>query len=606
MSVLNILNNSNCIITEVELSKNAINFLEKQFVSDGDKRIIEKKFIFQIVYVERKIPHWYRCSLIDQNSKFDGFCIKYDDQFGIPKEGDIIQTNHVQIVKLPNRDNYLYFCDNVKKISEAFELMKINLGLIGRNKELNKNNNNINNEIKHYNKNKSFNKNKEYNNHIGYNNNNINKEYTLYQDLLSKDNIQHPIFYLKCLIKYGIKDYASKSDKSDGKMQNYYFLDTEGDSIKVVCFGMSNIKYFDQLILPGNVYEISNMDIQKNKGDNSNIEPFKFMITKYKTSIRQLTNKDDFTIIRNINGKLLTKIVDLKREKLGKSLCVVGIVLEDRGIMGLSSKDNKYRFLIMGDNSFHRIVVKLWTKIINPEKKFSKGDIVYMTYLYYNESSIFNQLVASKRTEVFYCQPSPIQQELTLFYQQHSNLYEYKSMNLVYLHYKKDIQFKFISELIHEKQKGIQNYQNNKPIKICGRVLNCNHRKANVSFFCENCSRKVEVKHFENCKGKQKVILKLFIEIKDCSGKIFIELHEFTAENFLKISANEYIKAINENNEEKINEINRRILYKNYIFYGKTEPSLNKFYSGFTVYQIDEINAEYYKSLIPKLSQHLK
>ena len=107
----------------IKLSKGAINYLDNQFIKNGDKKIINKQFTFQVIYAIKKLSNWYCCSLLDQDNKFGGFCIQYESQYGEPKKGDIIQTNKIQIIKLPNRDTNLYFCENVKKLKESKKMV---------------------------------------------------------------------------------------------------------------------------------------------------------------------------------------------------------------------------------------------------------------------------------------------------------------------------------------------------------------------------------------------------------------------------------------------------------------------------------------------------
>ena len=229
---------------EIQLSKNGIDFLESQFIREFEKKIINEKFIFQIVYIMNKYNNWYNCSLIDLNKKYDGFFIKYDDESLIPKIGDIIETKRIQIVKLPNRDNYIFFCDEVQKIKENLDLMKINLQTINK---YNENNININNNNKFI----TPNKNKD---NFFLENYESNKKYTLIKDLSSTKNLDDVILYVKCRRKSSIKDYTNKSEKADGKYQYYVFIDSEGDSIKVTTFTMMNINYFNNIIQPGSVY----------------------------------------------------------------------------------------------------------------------------------------------------------------------------------------------------------------------------------------------------------------------------------------------------------------------------------------------------------------
>ena len=246
MSISNSLNDINPINNNTELSKNAIQYLSKQIVNDGEKKIIEQKFIFQIIYSINKINNWYCCSLMDQSSKFGGFCIQYIDKSQIPKKGDIIEVNNIQIIKLPSRENHLYFCDNVKLIhKENKENTLIN--------KIRKKSNNIQDEKK--------------NNEINHINIKINKisktdsdkskkVYTLVKEIMiEKKIILNPVFYLKCQSKSIIKNY--EKGKSKGLFQSYHFLDTEGDYLKILTFSHQNTSYFDNIIHPGNVYEIS-------------------------------------------------------------------------------------------------------------------------------------------------------------------------------------------------------------------------------------------------------------------------------------------------------------------------------------------------------------
>ena len=111
MNEPNILNSpkNNKNFNNIKLSKGAINFLDNQIIKNGENKIIEINFTFQIINAIKKLSNWYCCSLMDQNAKYGGFCIKYRKKHGEPKKGDIIKTTKIQIVKLPNRETNLYF-----------------------------------------------------------------------------------------------------------------------------------------------------------------------------------------------------------------------------------------------------------------------------------------------------------------------------------------------------------------------------------------------------------------------------------------------------------------------------------------------------------------
>ena len=600
MSTFNIINYMKNEKENIELSKNAINFLQKQFIRDGEKKTINNKFILQIVCASKKLQNWYYSSLKDQNNKDNGFYIKYKEVSDIPKEGDIIQITNIQIVKLPNRDSYLYFCDNVIKIKEIVQLMRRNdekiYSIISSDSEtfINMDNDCINLDYKYTTPNKN-----KYDYSLKENvTNNTNKKYTLLKDLLNNSNIKNPVFYLKCKSKSGIKDYVRKSEKDEGKKQFYYFLDTEGDLFQLCAFGALNTSYFNELIQFGCVYEISNLVFQRNTTEYSDIFPFHFWLSKFSSKIIKLEDKGDFTKIRHIYGKINTKISELNLEKTNIKINIVGIVLDNRGIFQTSNGEKNYRLLIIGDNSFHRICVKLWTTIINSERIFEKGDIIYFENVFYKEDYIYNELKLTKITKIYHCQTSPIEQELKLFYKGHSNIYEYKDLNVKYLNTKNNIPFKFISEFIKENVNKPEKDTNYSLVKIRGTLLNFIHTKNNIKRRCLLCSKPEENEYCELCGNKTNLSFKFSFEIKDCSGSLLTSLIGLKAELFLKMKPEEYIKIINDNNKKKIQEINDRILFKNYIFYGKYSQSQNGYNGGFNIIQFDEEKEVFYKNLI--------
>ena len=552
-------------INIIKLSKDAINFLSKQFVSVGEKRIIVEKFIFQIISSIKQTQNWYCCSLIDQNSQFGGFCIKYEDKYGTPKKGDIIKTNNIQIVKLPNRDGYLYFCDNVIRLKESEELMEINF------KKINSSNRDNNNECTGNLNDKEINMDNKFvtpNKKIINNNyceeteyNQEKKKYTLYNEILKNINIPDPIFYLKCKSKSTIKNFVHKNDNTESKRQFYYFLDTEGDLVQIVAYGMANIKYFNSLIEMGNVYEFSKMTMHENKNDTTSIFPIVFWISKFSTVIKKMEDKGEFTRIRNINEKLITKIYDLNSQKVNIYLNVVGIVLGDRGIVETPNGEKKSRLIVICDKTFHCISISLWTNIFNQEISFKKGDIIYLCNICYKENYIYNFLSVNKKTQIYYCQPSPYEQELKNFYEEHPNIYEYKELNFKFLNSKKDIPLKTIYEFKKDYENQHQNNSKNIFIKIRGILFNFLHKKSNVSKKCIFCNKKIESEKCDICGNIPKLYFYFKLEIKDHSGHLLIDFFGQKAEMFLRISPEEYIKILNDNNEKKINEINKRILY---------------------------------------------
>ena len=247
-----------------QLSKGAINYLDNQFIKDGESRIIQEEFTFQVIYAMKKLSNWYCCSLMDQNAKYGGFCIKYRKKHGEPKKGDIIKTTKIQIVKLPNRETNLYFCEDVIKISESKKMilnpkivesikkthstskkklyLKYNIFQnIKEEENDDSKNNNINiNEI-----NNDINLNSPIKNIIKNSENNIfsdskrvmssQKKATLISELTSFTN--NPYFILKCIAKSEIKAFSSRYNPNGiDFVQNYVFSDINGDKIQATAY----------------------------------------------------------------------------------------------------------------------------------------------------------------------------------------------------------------------------------------------------------------------------------------------------------------------------------------------------------------------------------
>ena len=163
-----------------------------------------------------------------------------------------------------------------------------------------------------------------------------------------------------------------------------------------------------------------------------------------------------------------------------------------------------------------------------------------MANFYYNEYPMYCELSNSKISEVYQCQPSPIEQELRNFYKAHPNIYEYKDMTFIYLNTKKDIEFKFISDFRKINQKENDNILKTKSLKLSGTITNFIHRANNVVVSCSFCGKRVDDSHFLNCCGIPKLSFKLIIDIKDCSGHMLLDLYGKNAENFLEMTPGEY------------------------------------------------------------------
>ena len=602
--------NNSININNIKLSEGAINFLDNQMVKNGDIKLIETNFIFQVIHAIKKLPNWYCCSLLDKNTKFGGFCIKYANQYGIPKKGDIIQTNKIQIVKLPNRDTNLYFCEDVKKLNESKKMIidPKKLDSITKKRSSSKKNSNLNYKLLgNINNNKNIFNSSQKSLSTNLNNNVEQNKYTLISNLDNFTN--NPIFFLKCRTKSVIKEYIYKSNNRPGFVQNYMFFDTNGDEIQGVAFDKYANDY-NEIIKVGSVYEIYKAE---RKQLNPNFQKTKCQIGltfRNYTMIKELEDKGEFD---NFKKSKFIEIGELTIDNINRIINVRGIVLEDRGITEKKKENDKsmlIRRLLIGDKSLHKINIKLYGEKVQPDKNYIKGEIITVFYIKYMNYNNYYYLSSNPCTEIVPCDNPENEKELKDFYIKHPYIYEYKDMNYVGMNSKSNVKFQFVNDIIDEYNKEYnENDKNNqKLIKINGTVKNFNHKVSNYFECCAFCNKKTE-EVCPNClTDKKKLILKFDIEITDCSGNLWIELYGEIAEHFIGISADEYEKLIKNNDKTGLNNINKRIIYHNYSFIGKYRgPGYDEdHYNSFAVLQFNENDKDYFKELINKLKPSIE
>ena len=607
------------------LSKEAINYLDNQIIKDGENRTIEAPFTFQVVYAIKKFKDWYCCCLMDQKSKYGGFCIKYNKRYGEPKEGDIIKTKKIQIVKLPNRDNNLYFCDNVKKLEESKKMiinpqsvdsvtkvrstskkkayLKYNIFQNYNGEE----DDNIYNEININSPNQDRLINIE-NKILSENRNKIvtPKKPILISDLTSFTN--NPFFILKFIAKSDIKIFSSKYNLIGmDYVQNYVFSDINGDKIQAVAYSYDTTQKFDKLLKINSIYKISRVNKKTNFRNEFNITNTQIQLTfNFNTKIEELTEEE-----RKSQGfkdkNEFTKIKDLLNKE-NKVFNIYGIILDDKGIIEKKKINNneiiKYRRLIIGDDSLHKVNLILWEdSMLDSDNLYFKGDIVCAKDFKYKSYYFYYQLNSSFASKFEYLTEPKVNKRLKKFYSKHQKIEEYTDLTFLELNNRKDIKHIFIEEFLDEFEAEIQkqsNYNNNKCYKINGIVVNIEHGDNNVFSGCKFCGKKFD----EICPScntyNKKLFLDFWIQIKDCSNQMWIRLSGECAENFLGITPEEYQLLIKYNNKYKLAQIEKRFLYYEFIFIGKNNsPTLDDFRSGgFSVFQYKRVDKDYFRQLI--------
>ena len=567
------------------LSKEAINYLDNQIINDGESKTIDAEFTFQVVHSIKRVDNWYCCSLIDQNSKYGGFCVKYKKRYGVPQVGDIIKTSTIQIVKLPNRDLNLYFCDHVKKMEESKKMiinpqnvesikkvrstsrkqayMKYN---IFKNYE---GDDEINNNMNSPTKNKfPFLENK-----VLSDTKNINpsqKKPTLISELTSFVN--NPVFILKFLAKTEMKPFVSKYNINGVDfVQNYIFSDFNGDKIQAVSFSYDKNEELNKYLKINSIYRVSKANKRTNFSKDFSLTngDIQLLFSHY-TLVEELSEEETKGQIFKDKTQL-TKINEIINCQ-NKIFDICGIVLEDKGIIEKKKSNGeivKYRRLIIGDDSLHKVNLKLWDEKIEPDRTYLKGDIICAKDVKYKQWMHYYELNSTIISQILFFSETKKGKALKKFYQSHQKNEEYNDINFIELEKRNDIPNLLIKDFLVDYDEEMKKNNLYRLSKINGIVTDIEHCDANVFSGCKYCYKKFDdICPICNTYNK-KLYFDFHIKIGDCSNYMWIQLFGEAAENFLGITPEEYQILIKYNNKHKLEKLNKRILYNEYTFIGR-------------------------------------
>ena len=352
---------------KIRLSSGAISFLEDQKVSSGIKKTLEVDYTFQIEKSTKNNGGVYNCTLLDNDSKYAGFLLQYEQNDGIPGVGDIIHVSKVLIAILPSKTNHIYYCKNVKLLRRAMALQVDPNKLSNVSKK--KSTENYRNTVyKPQNDNDKFIDNSNNRNNGGFDDSGC----SLISSLTSFSHNTH--LYLKCKIKNPIKNFVTKTTKKDCTLQSFIFSDTKGDEIQATCFGKT-AENLNKEIQEGGIYEIKKMNIQLAER----------AYNPTKCDYRLLFNESTQISPAPDNGKFggvkfsiisLEEIIDFP---IGKLIDVFGFILDDRGFQEFQTKNDKIiknQKLVIGDDTNYKIDLTLWEPFGSADNNFSIGDLI--------------------------------------------------------------------------------------------------------------------------------------------------------------------------------------------------------------------------------------
>ena len=588
----------------IRLSSGAIKYLESQKVTSGAKKSLDVDFTFQIEKATKNNGGVYNCTLLDNDSKYGGFLLQYEQKDGSPGIGDIIHVSKILIAILPSRESHIYYCKNVKLIRRAMALQVDPTKLLNISKK--KSLENYKNSLY---KAQGGNSNEENNN-----NKNIgsfdDSGCTLISSLTTFTN--NARLYLKCKIKNPIKNFVTKTTKKDCTLQSFIFSDTKGDEIQATCFGKT-AENLNKYIQEGEIYEIKKVNIQLAER----------AYNPTKCDYRLVFNESCQIEKAPDNGKFggakfsIIPIEDINDFPIGKLVDVFGFILDDRGFQEFTTKNDKImknQKLTIGDDTFYKIDLTLWEPLGNADNNFNIGDLIAVKNCRIREYNGKKILGTTESSELKNTLNPERDNKLRKFYENHQDINEFKDIQgeTIFTGVKSPAELTFIKDVQNTYEIEIDN--KDRPVfEIVGTVTKLNHSDRNYYTGCLKCHKKMETEICTFCSGNEKkIFLMLSINIRDASSFFWVDLFGDVAEKFLGIKGEEYENILKNGTTTEENEglipINDRIEYHTFSFIGKVRENVyneTKRYR-FSVFRFAERTNVQKKALTKMLSSILK
>ena len=570
--------------------KNTISYLEEDSIKSlfeikignenkQDFQISKNFLIIQLRKMRKNDKDMYTATFRDKSLKYNGFLFTNIIPNEEPKENSLINVKSISPRYISNNLNKVFIIKKYKIILQYFNIDILPKAIsfkelndtTNQNNNINNNHNNdiiidIKNDDNDYKNIKS-----------------ISKDTPIYTSLnqlttFSKDFI----IYVRILKKSDIKLFNSNNlnNRQVGKYFYFIVLDIDGNEMQCICFNKS-VDQFYNIISEGKIYEIKGGYIKLNEKKFTTIKSDYKIILDENSKI--IEKKDDGKIKEKTTLKI-TKISEIQNIKLYSILDLCAIVLEigEKAIRHTRNGDQPMKKLIIGDISKYKIEFSLWRIHASIEVKVSDilliknakvGEFNGKNLSTYDETTI--QINPSNSIkEVF---------ELDNFIKNYKGEFnELEDLNeLFQKKFKEKVDEKYNISYIKDTLDSIDAIDEvNSFSKICATVTQIIHNEKNYYMGCSdrNCKRKLI---FDNEKNKYSCpnckrlydnptyYYTLSLRVKDASCEHWIDIFGKTAENILKISAENYRKLLMPRDENKLREISKLIEFKTFYFYVK-------------------------------------
>ena len=395
--------------------------------------------------------------------------------------------------------------------------------------------------------------------------------------------------YVRIISKSEIKRF---NKNRTGMLFTFIVKDEEGSTMQIVCFDKIVDKFYS-LIKEDNVYEIKGGNIKINdKQYNTTNSDYKIILNE-DSLINEIEDNNKIKK-ENMNFLSTDDILSLPVNSLVNVLC---IVIDKGEIIAKNTRNGPIdmKRTTISDCNGTYIELTLWKNFAN--LNIENGNILLIV----NESSIeinpeineyekeINSLKEFYKNKILNNNENDINDNNNNKINKiQKNKYDDK---IVFIETILEYMDKFSNDLNHKfpffKIKAVithithndKNFYPACPNKECQKKLNFENSK----WICKNCKRQFNFPKYQ---------YSLNIRVKDASSEYYVDLFGKTAENLLKMNAEEYRQLLIDRDDQKINELTGNIQYKEFIFLlkVKSQEYNDVVKKKFTASKIEEVD----------------
>ena len=560
----------------------------------------------QIYHITKHIKSFhniYSLSLMDIHHKYHGFIILFDKNSS-PEIGDIIKLQtitfikydspnkiililkyeiiekKVQLINFPSKIQTLQMKNEKKenndKVNEKI-LVQTNDNITKVKKikldefKLNNSYENIKKEkenklITSVEKDKNMlnkNNNKSTSNLIKPSNQKEKEHFSLFSTLTSfSRNIK---IRVKCVKKYPIKHYISRINGLPGKIFCMILSDKEGFEMGASCFNDSVNILYDK-IQEGKYYEIKGGYVKLNDRKYSETNSDYKIILERNSIIKEIKDIDDFKDIKCSIVKL-NKLEDISILNL---INIFGYIINISDVIYVNTKygEKKVKRVILGDETGYKVELTLWNNFAEIDVPINH--FITAKKIRISEYNSIKKLGTLNFSEIIIDDKYFLKEKKEIEKQLKNKNFSFKFYEINFGDFFDNCNYYFIEEILNHFTENTEE----KYYKVKCYVKCFIHNDKNYYYGCNLCKKKIVIldkeKYFcDFCNQiikNPKYFYSFSFTISDPTMDYKIKMFNELGKIFLGYSAEDYKLLIENNDINKLNEIDKKILYNEFYF----------------------------------------